>query len=140
MEAERMPRGVEPALHLKLGPGGLSDVEWVAQLLQLQHAMAVPGLRTTRTHAALAAASSAGLISAADAATLTASWLLASRIRDAVMLVRGRPSDTLPSLPADLAVIAQVLGYPPGGAQALVEDWRRTARQARAVMQRLFYG
>jgi [glutamine synthetase] adenylyltransferase / [glutamine synthetase]-adenylyl-L-tyrosine phosphorylase len=140
MEAERMPRGVEPALHLKLGPGGLADVEWVAQLLQLQHAMAVPELRTTRTHATLAAASSAGLISAADAATLTASWLLASRIRDAVMLVRGRPSDTLPTQPADLAVIAQVLGYPPGGAQDLVQDWRRTARQARAVMQRLFYG
>jgi glutamate-ammonia-ligase adenylyltransferase len=140
MEAERMPRGVEPALHLKLGPGGLADVEWVAQLLQLQHAMAVPELRTTRTHATLAAARSAGLISAADAATLTASWLLASRIRDAVMLVRGRPSDALPSLPVDLAVIAQVLGYPPGGAQDLAEDWRRTARQARSVMQRLFYG
>jgi [glutamine synthetase] adenylyltransferase / [glutamine synthetase]-adenylyl-L-tyrosine phosphorylase len=140
MEAERMPRGVEPALHLKLGPGGLADVEWVAQLLQLQHATAVPELRTTRTHATLAAASSAGLISAADAATLTASWLLASRIRDAVMLVRGRPSDTLPTRPADLAVIAQVLGYPHGGAQDLVQDWRRTARQARAVMQRVFYG
>ncbi len=140
MEAERMPRGVEPALHLKLGPGGLADVEWSAQLLQLRHAAAVPELRTTRTHAALAAASAAGLISAPDAATLSASWLLASRIRDAVMLVRGRPSDTLPSLPADLAAVAQVLGYPPGGAQDLVQDWRRTARQARAVMERVFYG
>jgi glutamate-ammonia-ligase adenylyltransferase len=140
MEAERMPRGVDPALHLKLGPGGLADVEWVAQLLQLRHAMAVPELRTTRTHATLAAASAVGLISAADQATLTASWLLAGRIRDAVMLVRGRPSDTLPTLPVDLAVVAQVLGYPPGGAQDLVQDWRRTARQARAAMQRLFYG
>lgn len=140
MEAERMPRGVDPALHLKLGPGGLADVEWVAQLLQLEHAWAVPELRTTRTQATLAAASSAGLISAGDAATLSASWLLASRIRDAVMLVRGRPSDTLPTLPADLAVVAQVLGYPPDGAQDLVQDWRRSARKARAVMERLFYG
>ena len=140
MEAERMPRGVEPALHLKLGPGGLADVEWVAQLLQLRHATAVPELRTTRTHAALSAASSAGLMPAGDAATLTASWLLASRIRDAVMLVRGRPSDTLPTLPVDLAAVAQVLGYPPGSSQDLVQDWRRTARQARAVMERLFYG
>jgi [glutamine synthetase] adenylyltransferase / [glutamine synthetase]-adenylyl-L-tyrosine phosphorylase len=140
MEAERMPRGVEPALHLKLGPGGLADVEWVAQLLQLEHACAVPELRTTRTHATLATASSAGLISAGDAATLISSWLLARRIRDAVMLVRGRPSDTLPSLPGDLAVVAQVLGYPPDGAQDLAQDWRRSARQARAVMERLFYG
>ena len=140
MEAERMPRGVEPALHLKLGPGGLADVEWVAQLLQLEHAWAVPELRTSRTHATLATASSAGLISAGDAATLISSWLLARRIRDAVMLVRGRPSDTLPSLPGDLAVVAQVLGYPPDGAQDLAQDWRRSARQARAVMERLFYG
>ena len=35
MEAERMPRGADPALHVKLGRGGLSDVEWVAQLLQI---------------------------------------------------------------------------------------------------------
>jgi [glutamine synthetase] adenylyltransferase / [glutamine synthetase]-adenylyl-L-tyrosine phosphorylase len=140
MEAERMPRGVEPALHLKLGPGGLADVEWVAQLLQLRHASAVPALRTTRTLTALSAASAAGLIDAADARTLSASWLLAARIRDAVMLVRGRASDALPSSPAELAVLAQVLGYPPDGAQDLVQDWRRAGRQARAVMERLFYG
>ena len=138
MEAERMPRGVEPALHLKLGPGGLADVEWVAQLFQLRHAAAVPELRTTRTHATLTAASAAGLISDADAATLTSAWLLASRIRDAVMLARGRPSDTLPSLPGELAVTARILGYE--GAQDMVQDWRRSARQARAVMERLFYG
>jgi [glutamine synthetase] adenylyltransferase / [glutamine synthetase]-adenylyl-L-tyrosine phosphorylase len=140
IEAERMPRGVEPALHLKLGPGGLADVEWAVQLLQLRHAWAVPELRTTQTLRALHAASDAGLISAADAATLAGSWLLAARIRDAVMLVRGRQSDTLPPLPTDLAVVARVLGYPPDGAQDLVQDWRRSARHARAVMERVFYG
>ncbi len=97
MEAERMPRGVNPALHLKLGPGGLADVEWVVQLLQLQHAHAVPGLRTTRTMAGLAAAAGAGLVGESDAAALAAAWRLAARIRDAVVLVRGRPSDVLPT-------------------------------------------
>ncbi|HXW47028.1 MAG TPA: bifunctional [glutamine synthetase] adenylyltransferase/[glutamine synthetase]-adenylyl-L-tyrosine phosphorylase [Streptosporangiaceae bacterium] len=140
MEAERMPRGVEPAMHLKLGPGGLADVEWVAQLLQLRHASAVPALRTTRTPQALAAARDAGLVAAADAQTLVTAWLLASRIRDAVMLVRGRASDTLPSSPTELAVVARLLGYPPDGAQELLQDWRRAGRQARAVMERLFYG
>jgi [glutamine synthetase] adenylyltransferase / [glutamine synthetase]-adenylyl-L-tyrosine phosphorylase len=139
MEAERMPRGIEPALHLKMGPGGLADVEWVAQLLQLRHAWTVPELRTTQTLAALAAASKAGLIAPADADTLAAAWLLASRIRDAVVLARGRAADTLPTSPADLAVVARILGYPPDGAQDLDQDWRRSARQARAVMERLFY-
>ena len=56
VEAERIPRGADRALHVKLGPGGLSDVEWTIQLLQLQHAHAVPALRTTRTTEAMAAA------------------------------------------------------------------------------------
>jgi [glutamine synthetase] adenylyltransferase / [glutamine synthetase]-adenylyl-L-tyrosine phosphorylase len=139
MEAERMPRAIEPALHLKMGPGGLADVEWVTQLLQLRHAWTVPDLRTTQTLTALAAASKAGLIEIADADTLAAAWLLASRIRDAVMLARGRPSDTLPTSPEELAVVARILGYPPDGAQDLDQDWRRSARQARTVMERLFY-
>ena len=38
METERLPRGADPTPHTKLGRGGLSDVEWTVQLLQLQHA------------------------------------------------------------------------------------------------------
>ncbi len=140
MEAERMPRGVDPALHLKLGPGGLADVEWVVQLLQLQHAHAVPGLRTTRTMAGLAAAAGAGLVGESDAAALAAAWRLAARIRDAVVLVRGRPSDVLPTRQPEPAAVAAVLGYAPEDYQDLEEDYRRTARRARAVMERLFYG
>jgi len=140
MEAERMPRGVDPALHLKLGPGGLADVEWVAQLLQLRHAHAVPALRTTRTLAALQAARDEDLITAPDVAALTEAWLLASRIRNAVMLVRGRPGDTVPSSQPELGAVARLLGYPPDAAQDLPQDHRRTARRARAVMERLFYG
>jgi glutamate-ammonia-ligase adenylyltransferase len=140
MEAERVPRAVDRALHLKLGPGGLADVEWVVQLLQLRHAHAVAGLRTTRTLDALRAATAAGLIGPEDTATLGAAWLLAARIRDAVMLARGRPADSLPTSAADLAAVAGLLGYPPDGTQDLVQDWRRAARQARAVTERLFYG
>jgi [glutamine synthetase] adenylyltransferase / [glutamine synthetase]-adenylyl-L-tyrosine phosphorylase len=140
MEAERMPRGIDPALHLKLGPGGLADVEWVVQLIQLRHAYAIPGLRTTRTLAALNAALEAGLISAEDAAALRSAWLLAARIRDAVTLVRGRASDTLPAQQAGLAAVARLLGYPPDETQDLIQDYRRGARRARAVMERLFYG
>ncbi|MBV9793950.1 MAG: bifunctional [glutamine synthetase] adenylyltransferase/[glutamine synthetase]-adenylyl-L-tyrosine phosphorylase [Actinobacteria bacterium] len=140
MEGERMPRGVDPALHVKLGPGGLSDVEWTIQLLQLRHAFAVARLRTTRTLPALAAAREAGLITAADAATLAEAWQLAARIRDAVMLVRGTAADTIPTAHHEQAAVARILGYGPGEGQALVQDYRRAARRARSVMDRLFYG
>jgi len=140
MESERMPRGVDPALHLKLGPGGLADVEWVAQLIQLRHARGVPALRTTRTIAALQAARDEGLIEAADAEALIAAWLLATRIRNAVVLVRGRPGDTVPSSQPELGAVARLLGYAPDASQDLIQDHRRAARRARAVMERLFYG
>jgi glutamate-ammonia-ligase adenylyltransferase len=140
VEAERMPRGVDPALHLKLGPGGLSDVEWTVQLTQLRHGHAEPGLRTTRTLAALAAAAEAGLVSRQDQEVLAAAWRLATRIRDAVVLVRGRPSDVIPAKNAEQAAVAALLGYPAGSSQDLEQDYRRAARRARAVAERLFYG
>ncbi|HEX6527061.1 MAG TPA: bifunctional [glutamine synthetase] adenylyltransferase/[glutamine synthetase]-adenylyl-L-tyrosine phosphorylase [Streptosporangiaceae bacterium] len=141
VEAERIPRGADRALHLKLGPGGLSDVEWTVQLLQLRHAYAVAELRTTRTSLALAAAVSAGLLSASSAAELSAAWELGSRIRNAITLVAGRSSDTLPSRHGELTAVARLLGYAPGAAgQALEQDYRRAARRARAVMEPLFYG
>jgi len=125
---------------VKLGPGGLADVEWVVQLLQLTHAHEIEGLRTTRTLAALAAAQAAGLVAEDDAAALATAWKLATRIRGAVMQVRGRASDVIPAKQAELAAVARLMGYPPDTPQELVEHYRRTARRARAVMERLFYG
>src|SRR5699024_5088902 len=101
MEAERLPRGADPTLHTKLGRGGLSDVEWVAQLLQLRFAHENPDLRTTRTLTALDVAVAHGLLAADDGAVLAQAWRLASRVRGMVMLVRGRSGD---SLPRDLRV------------------------------------
>jgi glutamate-ammonia-ligase adenylyltransferase len=140
VEHERMPRGVDPKRHVKLGPGGLTDVEWTVQLIQLQHAHEIPELRTPRTMEALRAATAAGLISEADSAALAAAWEFAGRIRNTAMLVRGRGSDTIPSDARENAQVAQALGYGRGGASHLVEDWGRTARRARNVMNRLFYG
>ncbi|MEU0942112.1 bifunctional [glutamine synthetase] adenylyltransferase/[glutamine synthetase]-adenylyl-L-tyrosine phosphorylase [Streptomyces canus] len=140
MESERMPRGADPKLHTKLGPGGLSDVEWTVQLLQMRHGAQVPGLRTTRTRAALVAARDAGFIAADDAQVLDEAWVLATRVRNAVMLVRGRAGDTFPTEARELAAVGRYLGYGPGHAGDMLEDYRRTARRARGVVEELFYG
>ncbi|MEU6821297.1 bifunctional [glutamine synthetase] adenylyltransferase/[glutamine synthetase]-adenylyl-L-tyrosine phosphorylase [Streptomyces atriruber] len=140
MEAERMPRGADPTLNAKLGRGGLSDVEWTVQLLQLEHGWAEPGLRTTRTREALAAACAAELIPTQDAATLDEAWVLAARVRNAVMLVRGRAGDTFPSDGRELAAVARYLGYDPGHVGDMLDDYRRITRRARAVMEERFYG
>lgn len=140
MESERLPRGADPTLHAKLGRGGLSDVEWTVQLMQMQHGWAEPGLRTTRTREALAAACAAGLIPAEDAQTLDEAWVLASRVRNAVMLVRGRPGDTFPSGPRELTAVGRYLGYEPGHVGDMLDDYRRITRRARAVVEERFYG
>lgn len=140
MESERLPRGADPKLHAKLGPGGLSDVEWTVQLLQLRHGAKEPGLRTTRTRQALAAARVAGLISEEDASTLDEAWVLATRVRNAVMLVRGRAGDTFPTVPRELGAVGRYLGYGPGRAGDMLDAYRRTARRARGVVEELFYG
>ncbi|MEV4340461.1 bifunctional [glutamine synthetase] adenylyltransferase/[glutamine synthetase]-adenylyl-L-tyrosine phosphorylase [Streptomyces sp. NPDC049590] len=139
MESERLPRGADPKLHTKLGPGGLSDVEWTVQLLQLRHAHREPGLRTTRTREALAAARAAGLLSAEDAETLDEAWVLATRVRNAVMLVRGRAGDTFPTEPRELAAVGRYLGYGAGHVGDMLDAYRRTTRRARTVVEDLFY-
>ncbi|MFI6707518.1 bifunctional [glutamine synthetase] adenylyltransferase/[glutamine synthetase]-adenylyl-L-tyrosine phosphorylase [Nonomuraea sp. NPDC050478] len=140
MEAERLPRGADPALHTKLGPGGLSDVEWVAQLLQLRHAGALPSLRTTRTLEALRAAVAEGLLDAADETVLAEAWRCASGVRDAIMLVKGRPGDSVPASARERRHLARALGYPADGSEDFLDDYRRVTRRARQVVERVFYG
>ena len=143
MENERLPRGTEPARHVKLGPGGLSDVEWTIQLIQMRHGREVEALRTSSTTDAIAAARDAGLLEAPDAEILLNAWDLATRIRAGNTLATGRMSgvklDVVPRDSAELGALAAILGYGSGGLTALEEDWLRAARQARDVMERAFW-
>jgi glutamate-ammonia-ligase adenylyltransferase len=135
VETERLPRGADPATHTKLGRGGLADVEWAVQLLQLRHAGSVPALRGTRTLDALAAARDAGLIDPADAAMMVAGWTLAARVRNALTLVRGRAGDQLPRHGVELAGVVRLLdGHGPG---EFLDDYLRTARRCRAAVERV---
>jgi glutamate-ammonia-ligase adenylyltransferase len=138
VDSERLPRGSDPATHAKLGRGGLADVEWTVQLIQLRYGSEVPELRTTRTLPALEAARRAEFIDGGDATALAIAWRSASRVRNALMLVRGRPSDQLPRHGPELAGVVATLGG--GDAGEFVDDYLRTARRARQVFERVFNG
>ena len=139
VESERLPQAADPARHVKLGRGSLSDVEWFVQLLQLQHAAAKPALKTTSTLEALDAVVEAGLVTDADAAKLREAWIIASRVRSALTLWLNKTADVLPDDRLQLEGIARLMGYPPGCASRLEEDYLRTTRQARQVFERGFY-
>jgi glutamate-ammonia-ligase adenylyltransferase len=106
----------------------------------MQHAGDVEGLRTTRTLDALPAAVQAGVLSAEDADVLTTAWRAASGLRNAITQVRGRPADSLPRDAREKAAVAHIRGYAPGESEDLVNDYLRTTRLARQVVERVFWG
>jgi [glutamine synthetase] adenylyltransferase / [glutamine synthetase]-adenylyl-L-tyrosine phosphorylase len=139
VDRERLPRGADPAVHFKLGRGGLADIEWTVQLLQLRYGAEVAGLRTTQTLAALAAATEAGLISSDDAEVLTSAWRSVSRIRNAATLARGKPVEQMPKPSRERRAVAGILGYPLDESDAMVNEYLRVTRRAKAVVDRVFW-
>jgi glutamate-ammonia-ligase adenylyltransferase len=140
MESERLPRGVDPGLHTKLGPGGLSDIEWLVQVKQLEHGFKLPEITNTETMPALRQEVASGLVSQSDFAQLEAAWKLVMRVRNASMLVRGRSTDTVPTDLIELSRVSHLLGYGLRGGQQLTDEYRRLTRRSRSVIKREFYG
>lgn len=143
VENERIARGVERTRHLKLGPGALADVEWCAQLIQLDHAGTHRSLRVAATCEVLDRATRLGFLSDDDAHALRAGWILASRVRAANALMTGRTSgqkgDLFPHEPWEIRTITHLLGFT-GSSQEFVETFSQVMRKARAATMRVFYG
>jgi [glutamine synthetase] adenylyltransferase / [glutamine synthetase]-adenylyl-L-tyrosine phosphorylase len=137
VEAERLPAGADPRLHLKLGPGGLADVEWTVQLLQLRLGGRRPEVRAQGTLPALAALAAAGAVEPGEAAWLADAYRLCLRIRNLAYLVAGRPVDSLPTDARASDRLAGAMGEP--GRQRLLERYRRATRRARRVVTARFW-
>ncbi|MEY3278612.1 MAG: hypothetical protein RLZZ426_1098 [Actinomycetota bacterium] len=138
VESERLPRGVDPALHVKLGPGAISDVEWTVQLLQLEHAAAHRNLQTTSTLDGLVACVEAGFLTDEEYETLRAAWIEASKIRNAITLSNLNTGDSIPTQPEAASLLAYVYGRTTPS--LLLEKYRRITRRSRTVMERHVYG
>ncbi|MDP8928322.1 MAG: bifunctional [glutamine synthetase] adenylyltransferase/[glutamine synthetase]-adenylyl-L-tyrosine phosphorylase, partial [Actinomycetota bacterium] len=140
IERERVPRRGDPARHLKLGPGGLSDVEWTVQLFQQRHGRRDPRLRTPSTLMALDALQDLGLVEPRDAQWLREGYRFVTSMRNRLYLLRQRDVDVLPASAVVLERLARSLGYGRGGRQELEADYLRHTRRVRRVTERLFYG
>ena len=138
IDAERLPRGADPNTHTKLGRGGLADVEWTVQLLQLRHAHEVPALQNAATLTALDTICEAELMPADDVAQLREAWITATRARNALVLVRGRPTDQLPGPGRQLNAVAVAAGWPSGDGGEFLDNYLRVTRRAKAVVNKVF--
>ena len=140
VDAERLPRGADPNTHTKLGRGGLADIEWTVQLLQLRYAHKIPALHNTSTLDSLAAIGAAELIAEGDIELLRDAWLTATKARNALVLVRGKPTDQLPGPGRLLNAVATAAGWPDGDGGEFLDNYLRVTRRAKAVVRKVFGG
>ncbi|HVE92455.1 MAG TPA: hypothetical protein VNE62_09195, partial [Actinomycetota bacterium] len=140
IERERVRSRDDPKFQLKLGIGGLSDVEFTVQLMQRRHGHTHPGLRTPNTLEAIERLAALDLVGDSDRAWLREAYLVLNRVRNHLFLLRGLPTDVLPSRDEDLERLARSLGYGRLSRAGFLDDYRRITRRARRVCDRLFYG
>ena len=138
VDAERLPRGADPNTHTKLGRGGLADVEWTVQLLQLRYGHEIPALHNTSTLQTLDAIGAAELLAEGDVAQLRDAWLTATRARNALVLVRGKPTDQLPGPGRQLNAVAAAAGWPGGDGGEFLDNYLRVTRRAKTVVRNVF--
>ena len=138
VEAERLPRGADPNTHTKLGRGGLADIEWTVQLLQLQHAHDITALHNTSTLESLDVIAAAELVPEEEVDLLRQAWLTATRARNALVLVRGKATDQLPGPGRQLNAVAVAAGWPNDDGSEFLDNYLRVTRRAKAVVRRVF--
>jgi glutamate-ammonia-ligase adenylyltransferase len=138
VDAERLPRGADPNTHTKLGRGGLADIEWTVQLLQLRFAHRIPALHNTSTLQSLDVIGAAELIAEGDVDLLRQAWLTATRARNALVLVKGKPTDQLPGPGRQLNAVAVAAGWPDDDGSAFLDNYLRVTRRAKVVVRKVF--
>jgi glutamate-ammonia-ligase adenylyltransferase len=121
--------------HVKHGRGGLVDVEFLAQALQLVHGAAHPDVRGTSTSAALAGLARVGALPAATAAALASDYLFLRRVSAALRLLGARPSDTIELAGPIPARVASALGL--GSREAFLTAYRERTSAVRAAYREI---
>jgi len=97
--------------NIKLGAGGIRDVEFIVQALQLLHAGGMPGLRVRSTIGALERLTAGGLMSRREMASLMRAYVFLRRVEHRLQLLEGRQTHSLPATAAETAALARRLDY-----------------------------
>ena len=122
--------------NLKRGPGGLVDIEFLVQMLQLKHGRRNLKLRSPNTLTALAALDAAGILQDDDCELLTRHYRFLRTIEGRLRLMNSTARDKLPEDPTELAKLAHLLRYP--SSTALLADYETAIREIRSQFERIF--
>ena len=122
--------------NLKRGPGGLVDVEFLVQMLQLKHAATLPQVAVPATLDGLAALRAEGVLKRSDADFFIKGYRFLRTVQARMRLMSTTARDDLPDDPRELAKLAGLLGY--SGGEQLWNDCRTTTAEIRRRCERLF--
>lgn len=122
---------------VKRGRGGIRDVEFAVQLLQIVHGRRDPRLREPNTLRALAALAEEGYVAQDDADALADAYRFLRRLEHRLQIVRDLQTHDLPADPHARATIARSLGL--SDAAALRNEHERQTELVRGIHERLFY-
>jgi glutamate-ammonia-ligase adenylyltransferase len=140
MEQERA-QGSKERGDIKVGYGGLVDIEFLAQVFQLLYGATTPALRRTSTWEILTALEHEGLLSPADAQTLREAYSFLRRVESALRIVDDRSINTIPNNLVDQRRLARRMGYrDDGNARAeemFLMDLHRYTTEVRALYERV---
>jgi glutamate-ammonia-ligase adenylyltransferase len=134
MEAE-LGREGPGRIHVKFGAGGLVDIEFLTQVLQLTHGARHGALRTPSTRGALGRLGMLGLLEPAAAQALLAAYDFQKGLLRSLRLAQARPADCLPVAGHLLARLAREAGLPSG--RALVQRYQAIAAEVRRHYHRV---
>jgi glutamate-ammonia-ligase adenylyltransferase len=123
---------------LKLGPGGLRDIEFTIQLLQLVHGQGDATIRQRSTLGALGALVTEGYVGRAEAAEFDRDYRELRLLEHRIQLSRMRRTHLMPQSPDELRILARATGLATS-ADALLEHWLAIKRRVRRLHERLFY-
>ncbi|MEK6710789.1 MAG: bifunctional [glutamate--ammonia ligase]-adenylyl-L-tyrosine phosphorylase/[glutamate--ammonia-ligase] adenylyltransferase [Nitrospinota bacterium] len=140
MERE-LTREAEGEIDLKLGHGGITDIEFLVQFLLISHGKEHPSIRRPETVAALEALRDAGLLESADAEALLGAYRFLRQVENRLRIAHARPLHTFPSTPEGIGMLARRLSYADdegGSARAkLLADYERLTRQVRDIYRKV---
>ncbi|HEV3474786.1 MAG TPA: hypothetical protein VG602_05445, partial [Actinomycetota bacterium] len=140
MEEERVRPPDARRYHFKLGHGGLADVQFSVELMQLRHGRRVPEVRQRHTLDALEALARERLIEDSVSIALGEAYVFLNEVKNALEIDRRVPAEALPRSPEDQLALARRLGYEEFARARFLEDYRRITRRSRRAMERVFYG
>ncbi len=124
-------------VEVKRGRGGIRDVEFAVQLLQIVHGRRDPGLRSANTLLALGALASDGYVAQPDAEAMAEAYRFLRRLEHRLQIVRDLQTHDLPSDVGARRTLARSLGLP--DAAALQVEYDRWTGLVREIHERLFY-